>query len=277
MYMQHKDHGKCLLDRKKDDDNYYGPILLYLMAVAVAIPGVIIGYSYIRTGLVLWKSIKKVKGMKNEAKYVCTKQVMTSANRCCYFSCCARTEKDQKQSREARSRVAVIRVLIAVWIVFLMCWVPFFTFALFHVYAKDWLFSWISVLMFNHTFLILQAITIVNSCINPFLYAFMSKYVKFKNLSVYITHSCSGQQLGFSVFPLQTFPSRLREMLPVLRGSQAAHDVIDVGHQQWRSDGHTRDERQFDDRYKGDEGCAVKRTNRSTQRNTDDVTNTDRR
>ena len=78
--MQHKDHAKCLLDRKTDDNNYYGPILVYLMVVAVVIPGVIIGYSYIRTGLVLWRSIKQVKGMKNEAKYACTKHVMTSSS-----------------------------------------------------------------------------------------------------------------------------------------------------------------------------------------------------
>ena len=79
--------------------------------------------------------------------------------------------------------MAVIRVLIAVWLVFLMCWTPFFTFAILHVYAKSWLFSWIEVLTFNHTFLILQAITIVNSCINPFLYAFMSKYASIRTIS----------------------------------------------------------------------------------------------
>lgn len=74
-----------------------------------------------------------------------------------------------------RSRISVIRVLITVWVIFLLCWTPLFLLVLVREYARNWLFSAIRVYTYNNTIILLQTITIFNSCINPFLYAFMSK------------------------------------------------------------------------------------------------------
>ena len=42
--------------------------MIYLCVVAVIIPGIIMGYAYIRTAQELMKSIQKVKKMQNENK-----------------------------------------------------------------------------------------------------------------------------------------------------------------------------------------------------------------
>ena len=65
-HAQDKSYGSCEIRRQQDDDDWSGPLFIYILIVVLVIPGIVMGYAYTRVALALYASIKKVKGMKNE-------------------------------------------------------------------------------------------------------------------------------------------------------------------------------------------------------------------
>ena len=77
-------------------------------------------------------------------------------------------------------------MLVAVWLVFVVCWGPHLILTLLGRYAQDWLYDRIPAHIYNHLFPALHLVTMANSAINPVLYAFLSRYVWFHNLHNYL-------------------------------------------------------------------------------------------
>ena len=86
-----------------------------------------------------------------------------------------RTDESKKESRDVKSRLAVIRMLITIWLVFIVCWGPFLTLTLVERLAKDWLFDRVYYEDWNRLYPTLHLITMANSALNPVLYAFLSR------------------------------------------------------------------------------------------------------
>ena len=93
----------------------------------------------------------------------------------CLLDCSHCSNDKKKESKDVRSRLAVIRMLFVVWLVFIVCWLPFLCFVLIDIYAEDWLMRQIDTNQFNYIYPSLHIATMANSCLNPLLYAFMSR------------------------------------------------------------------------------------------------------
>ena len=92
-----------------------------------------------------------------------------------------RNDEAKTESRDVKSRLAVIRMLITIWLVFIVCWGPFLVFTLVERYSKYWLRDQLDVTTYNRLLPSLHLVTMANSALNPILYAFLSRYVRMCN------------------------------------------------------------------------------------------------
>ena len=92
-----------------------------------------------------------------------------------------RNDEAKTESRDVKSRLAVIRMLITIWLVFIVCWGPFLAFTLVERYSKYWLRDQLDVTTYNRLLPSLHLVTMANSALNPILYAFLSRYVRMCN------------------------------------------------------------------------------------------------
>ena len=84
-------------------------------------------------------------------------------------------DKAKKSSSDARARMAVVRMLIAIWLVFVVCWAPYLTLSVMQRADTAWVHSWLPIKKWNLVNATLHGLSMTNSAINPILYAFMSR------------------------------------------------------------------------------------------------------
>ncbi|XP_038048513.1 somatostatin receptor type 5-like [Patiria miniata] len=112
--------------------------------------------------------------------------------RCGGYSAVPTGRPQRKQRTETQKLQRIVAMLIVVVVVFLLCWGPFFTFAVLHRAGLSGVPGYSDQLW--KISLALHLLAYANSCLNPFIYAFMSE--SFREGFMLALRTCMGGKQG---------------------------------------------------------------------------------